>query len=656
MNFFDIPVSALRSSQAGMNAISGNLANATTPGYHRQVAQLSETIGSTSGNHRVGVGVEVSSVQRLRSVWVERSLLRNTSAAGSVTARGEVASQLDTLFQVTDGSLTSRVQDFFNSWQDLSSQPAETTVRYDLLSTASALTSEINDLQSRLAGLSIDLDSQIRDTVKTINQLTTNIAGVNKDIAIDEAAGREPNDLRDKRDLLVSQLSKFVDVSSQELTGQPNIFSAANGAMLITTTAPTLEVKQTGGTYQLVINGWTSPLPAGSGNLAGLLEAKNTIVGGMQERLETFAYELVRTADQLHAQGLGLDGPFSSLNSERGVADAAIPLALSSTAFPVTDGVLTVTMTDRATGQRTAYAVAIEPALDSLDDVAAKLGAIPNLHAMVSPQTGRLTMISDDGYGFDFTNQPPTHPDTTAWTGSSAIKIDGTYTGAANSNWTVKVSGGGTIGVTPGLRAQVVDSNGNLLGDWNVGLGYSAGDSLTTSQGVKVSFGTGTVVATETAALRVTADPDETGILSTLGLNSMFSGTTAATFKVRQELLDDPALLAAGQSARSGDNANATAFSALANSLIANGGTLTFLESLAQMTADAGSLVQTTARETDQLDAINVDLTTQQQAISGVDPNEELVNLLEFQRMFQAASKFISTVNQALDELFNMMR
>ncbi len=656
MNLFDIPVSALRSAQAGMAAISGNLANATTPGYHRQIAHLSETVGVEIANVRVGAGVEVNNIQRLRSVWVERSLLRNSSAGGSADVRNDVAQQLDTLFQVTDGSLTSRVEDFFNSWQDLSSQPAETTVRYDLLATASALTSEINDLHARMSGLSLDLDTQIKDTVKTINQLTGNIARLNKDIAVAEASGKEANDLRDKRDLLVSQLSAQIDIGSHETTGQPHVFSAANGAMLITTNAPTLSVVQSNGQYQLVINGWTSPLPAGSGKLAGLLEAKNSIVGGLQDRLDTFAYDLVRTADQLHAQGLGLDGPFSSLNGERGVSDVTIPLAQSTQSFPVTNGFLTVTMTNRSTGQRTPYAVSIEPAIESLIDVAAKLNAIPNLNATVSPQTGRMTLVSDDGYGFDFTNQPPTEPDTTAWTSASDIKIDGRYTGAANDNWTIKVSGPGTIGVTPGLRAQALDANGNLLGDWNVGLGYSAGDALSTSQGIKISFGSGSVVGTDTATMRVTADPDETGILSTLGLNSLFTGTTTGNFAVRRGLLDDPVLLAAGQSARSGDNTNATAFAALANALVADRGSLTFLDALAQMTADAGGLVQTITREIDQLDAIKVDLSTQQQAISGVDPNEELVKLLEFQRMFQAASKYISTVNSALDDLFGILR
>jgi flagellar hook-associated protein 1 len=652
MNLFDIPVSGLRAAQAGMAAVSGNLANASTPGYHRQVVQLSETVGAQIGNVRVGAGVEVNNVQRLRSVWVERSLLRNVSAAGSADVRNDVASQLDTLFQVTDGSLASRVQDFFNSWQDLSSQPAETTVRYDLLATASALTNEINDLHGRLSGLSLDLDTQIKDTVKTINQLAGNIAVLNREIAVAEASGKEANDLRDNRDLLVSKLAEYVDIHSQETSGQPHVFAAANGGMLITTSAPKLEVTQSGGQYQLIINGWTSPLPAGSGKLAGLLDAKNTIVGGMQQRLNEFAYNLVRTADQLHAQGLGLDGPFSSVNGERGVSDVTIPLAASSTGFPVTSGVLTVTMTNRATGVRTAYAVNIEPALDSLNSMAAKLNAIPNLHASVSAQTGRLTLISDDGYGFDFTNQPPTHPDTTSWTSGSTIRIGGQYTGGVNANWTIRMSGPGTIGVTPGLRAQVVDSSGNLIGDWNVGLGYSAGDTLTTTRGVTVSFGSGSVLATDTAALRVTSNPDESGFLSALGLNSIFTGTTSGNFTVRRELLDRPALLAAGQSVRSGDNTNATAFAALANALIADRGTLTFQEALAQMTADAGSLVQTITRELDQLDAIQLDLTTQQQAISGVDPNEELVKLLEFQRMFQASSRYISTVNSALDDLF----
>ena len=81
-----------------------------------------------------------------------------------------------------------------------------------------------------------------------------------------------------------------------------------------------------------------------------------------------------------------------------------------------------------------------------------------------------------------------------------------------------------------------------------------------------------------------------------------------------------------------------------------------FQEYLGQMTANAGSRVQELQSTSDHVGQIQTDLTAQRQAISGVDPNEELVRLLEFQRLFQSAARFISTVNQAYDDLMNVVR
>jgi flagellar hook-associated protein FlgK len=639
-----------------MHTVSSNLANASTPGYHLQRARLAETQPTIDGNHRIGAGVTVSHIDRLRSTWVEQSLLRNTSSSGEVSARLEAAQQLDTLFNPTDSSLHARTQKFFEAWQDLTSRPADSTLRRDLLAAADGLASEINEMHSRLIELERDFDAQISETVGRINQLGADIAALNRQIAIAEASGTAAHDLADRRDQLASELSELIDIRSLEGLGQPNAFSAANGAYIISARAPEFGLDHSSGQYLITVDGWVSPLPPSGGRLAGLITARDAIIGGARAEIDRWGTELVRSVDQLHAQGLGLNGPFAVLSGERGLTSVTDPIARASADFPVEAGRLTLTMTDRATGQRTVHTVLVEPGLDSLTDIAARLDAVPHLAAQVSDESGRLTLIADHGYGFEFTGRIATAPDMTGWTGTSDIEASGTYTGARNTDWTISVVGNGTVGVTPDLRAEVHDAGGNVIAVWNIGLGYAAGDALTTPDGITVRFGAGNVVDSQAAVLRVTADPDETGLLSALGLNSLFSGTTPGSFSVRQDLLDQPDGIAAAQSDQPGDNANAKAATGLSLARFSAIGGLTFSEALAQMTANAGSHVQEARTASDQFSQIQLDLSAQRQAISGVDPNEELVKLLEYQRMFQSAARFISTVNETLDELFTMMR
>lgn len=655
MKVFDIPVSALRAAQQAMHTVSSNLANASTPGYHAQRAHFAETQPVIDGNFRIGAGVEISHIERLRSVWVEQSILRGASAGGEVAARLDAATQLDSMFTPSDSSIHARTQNFFDAWQDLASRPADLTLRRDLLNAASGLVDELNALHTNLGDLARDFDTQIQETVGKINDLSAKIAGYNRQIQIAEASGVEAHDLTDQRDQLVGELSQLIDVNSLERLGQPNAFSVANGSMTINTTAPKLTVDRSGGDYQLVIDGWPSPIPAAGGKLAGLLEARDSIIGAAQTELNEWGSALVRAIDQLHAQGLGTTGPFNVLTGERGLADASATLAESSQAFPIDAGELTVTMTDEATGARTVHVISIEPGLESLDDIAAKIGSIPHLTAQVSSASGRLTLVADQGYGFEFTGRTATEPDMSGWTGSSSISLGGTYTGTDNAEWTVSVLGSGTIGVTPDLRAEVRDGAGNIVGAFNIGLGYVAGDALETSQGITVQFGAGTVVGAEAADFRVTANPDETGFLSALGLNSMFTGDEAGGFEVRKALIDHPELLAAARSDQVGDNTNAKAAAALSLARLLSDGGMTFAEALAQMTANAGSLTQEAQFSADQIEQSQLKLTEQQQAISGVDPNAELVKLLEYQRLFQSSARFISTVNEALDDLFNVI-
>ena len=175
----------------------------------------------------------------------------------------------------------------------------------------------------------------------------------------------------------------------------------------------------------------------------------------------------------------------------------------------------------------------------------------------------------------------------------------------------------------------------------------------TLANGAKVTLTPGAVATGDSFTTKVVGQPDSAGILTALGLNTFFSGDDAATMRVNDELLADPDRLATSRSGLVGDSSNLQRLISLRDGPSMNGQS-TFTEYFNQTLGEIGSEVSFLNQldETNQLltDRISDEI----QSVSGVDPNEEMVQVLKYQRMFQMAAKYINTVNQTLDELLRL--
>src|SRR5205807_249726 len=129
------------------------------------------------------------------------------------------------------------------------------------------------------------------------------------------------------------------------------------------------------------------------------------------------------------------------LGGERGADDATVPLSQAGLSFPPQAGVLSVSVTNLATGERKLTQINIDPATQSLQGLATALGGVANLQAVVDTQTNTLKLLAAPGYAFDFAGRLPTAPGTVAITGTTTPSLQGTYTGAKNDDYTFTVSG-----------------------------------------------------------------------------------------------------------------------------------------------------------------------------------------------------------------------
>ena len=151
------------------------------------------------------------------------------------------------------------------------------------------------------------------------------------------------------------------------------------------------------------------------------------------------------------------------------------------------------------------------------------------------------------------------------------------------------------------------------------------------------------------------AQSDTAGILTALGLGSFFQGSTAGDLRVQPGLSGDPKLLAASRTGATGDATNLQRAIDLRDRPLLAGGTQTFRQFYASIVGDVGSGISDLGNVQTSQTALGQQLAAQQQSISGVDTNEELVKLLDAQKSFQTASKYISVVNDSLASLLGIL-
>jgi len=652
MSALSIGLSGLLVNQRLITLTGQNIANADTPNYHRQIGELASVVAGTS----TGMGVELKNVTRAVDRLLEEAVVRNTVASAGAARTLDGLSQLQSFLAPGEGSLYDSLQRFFNEAEKLSAAPDDLTQRRIVLSAARSLTDRLNATVDGLQRMGDELITEAKTDVSRVNALTDQIAKLNQRIHDGAAVGLPVNDLLDQRDRSVAQLAELVDVRTipQEF-GQINLFAAGTPLVLNSHAIAIESSINDQGKLNVHLPGSSQTVDIMGGKLGSVMTLFNSILPEVQTRFDTFASALVTRVDHIQARGLGLDGPLTQLGSQRTVSNTSLPLSAAKLPYPPQAGELSITITDLTTGQRSLHRLAIDPATQSLTDVAGAISTIPNLQAVVDPQAGTMNLLARPGFGFDFTGNFSTVPDAQSITGTATPMFAGRYTGNGNDTLNFRFVGSGTIGATPNLALEVRNGAGALLTSLNIGHGYEAGTNLADVFGVNVKLTSGSVNNGDTFSLNVTADPDSAHFLPALGLNSFFVGDGASGLRVRPDLLQNPERFALSVSGQPGDGSNLAQLIALRDLPILNGKSQSFRQYLEGMIGDVGSQVQDAQVQQSAYESLGQQLEAQRQSVSGVDPNEELMKLVQYQRGYQMSAHYISAVNETLDDLFRLI-
>ncbi len=312
----NIGVKALQAQQRALDVTSHNIANANTEGYTRQDAVMATSTPIKEFAGYVGTGVEITEFRRIRDQFIDLQLMTENKKLGEWEVKSDIMSKLEVIFnEPSESGLGTVLDDYWNAWQELSKNPESTAVRVTVVQRGLALADTFNHIHTQLTDLQKDINRTIATKVDGINSIAKQVSELNLHIVKAEADGSNANDLRDKRDLLVEQLSEMVEVGViEDSTGSVNI--TVGGRSLVYRDY-VMEMKFTDNEIDptAAILEWIEPytkesqgeINIKSGELYGYLNMRDETVAGMMDSISELAESVASETNTLHNSGYGLD-------------------------------------------------------------------------------------------------------------------------------------------------------------------------------------------------------------------------------------------------------------------------------------------------------------------------------------------------------------
>jgi flagellar hook-associated protein 1 FlgK len=644
-NILSIGKSALSVAQVGLSTTGHNIANASTPGYSRQVVIQSATESQNFGYGYVGQGSEVSAITRVYSEILAKQAIHSQSISAGIDTYSSQLNTINNMLADATSGLNPAMSDFFANVQDLAANPSDTPTRQSMLSSTQSLINRFQGTSSRLNEIRDDVNTQLSASVSLINTYATQIASLNDviDKAIN-ASGNPPNDLMDQRDQLVLELSKQIKTTVvSQGQGSYNIF-AGNGLPLVvgadtyaltTTAAPTdprrLEVAYQSKNKTTVLGGDSLP----GGVVGGLLQFRSESLDTIQNQLGQIALVLANTFNTQHAQGLDLYGkPGGALFN---IPDPTVTASSYNNGNAVIGSKVVDGRAVTSSDYRLQYDGSQYKITRLSDSTVQSFASLPQtLDGLSFSQTSGTMQAGDD-----FVIRPTHSAASTlslAITDTRKLAVGGPVlstsanvgnTGGASISTAIAAS---TYAASPIVSALGFTYHTGAPGTFT--LAPSTQAVTVTLGGTSTTFAPGTPITYTSGAT-----------ISVGGLSTIISGTPAD---------GDQFTITPNASNGAGDNRNGLLLGNLQSQGVLNNSTDSFSDAFGQLVNNVGNktreLSVTGAAEAKVLEQA----TAAVQSESGVNLDEEATNLLRYQQAYQAAGKMMQIASQLFDVLLRL--
>lgn len=306
-------VQATNANKSALGVIGHNISNVNTPGYSRQVVNL-----STQTDQR---GVSVDSITRVTDDFLTRQLWADTSSYHRTDVFADMASELDNLLATDSTSVSTALDNYFKAMQNAVDDPTSLPNRELLVAESEALARRFNDLNTVVMRQNDTINANLDSLSSQVSVLAGDIAELNEKIALEVTAGREGNELRDQRDQLVEQMSELIDVRVVEQgrdefsvfvsNGEPLVVGV-NANKLVAIDGDPDPTKQ-GLAVQIAGNNVEITDRVEGGQLGGLLAYRADVLDRSINELGRIAIAFAETMNNQHQTGIDLDGNLGGL-------------------------------------------------------------------------------------------------------------------------------------------------------------------------------------------------------------------------------------------------------------------------------------------------------------------------------------------------------
>ncbi|CFX12381.1 Flagellar hook-associated protein, FlgK [Syntrophomonas zehnderi OL-4] len=596
---------SIMTHQSALNVTGHNIANANTPGYTRQMPNIVTTqpwhAPMLTGNSRVGqfgTGVDVASIDRLRDRFLDYQIRQESRTYGYWSSMQESLSRIEVILnEPSKDGLRGVMDKYWEAWQDLSVHPESESVRSVVVQRSLAMAEAFNHTHRQLQELREDVNATVRVKVDEINSIAQQLADLNKQILSISIAGKEPNDLLDKRDLLLDKLSYIADISIYE---ESNAVDETAGAVKRFSNAITVQL---GG----------RPIVQGADYIK-----LDTIQDGQGMHMVTWADTKTK------AQITG--GELQGLLDIRGRTD-----------WPE---------------DSSEYKEIIPKMIADLNKMAKTIIVTTNnLH-----RNGYSLNNNGTGYlypdGVNFFNEPSDINDPIEWAKfmsvSSVITTDPKNIAAASQpTWFKDTSGNmQKVSFGDGANALKIAQLKQKLNDSEWRIDSTAVTDLT--QGSFTFVINGKTITVD----NTTTPPDPLPIQSMADLVAALQKEIDADTDLKGKIM----VRGNGNritfySTSGGFTLDGTSAAAVVNTL-SNATVDDFWRSVC---ANTGVISQEATRMVRNQDTLLNQLENKKQSLSGVSLDEELTNMIRFQHAYNAASRFITTIDEQIDVIVNRM-
>lgn len=676
-NLLNVSRMGLFAAQGTLQTISHNVSNVNTPGYSRQTAELHNAPGDLGFSG--GGGVEIARITRQFDKLVDRREELGVGELGRLDSRARFLNLIEETFnEMDEDGLTKRLEGIYASADDLADNPTNPVGREELVAKADALARFVQDMHASLGELSMPVDQEVNVQIADINNRLKSLQEINNTIVRNDNTN-PALDLKDQRRQMVLELGNLIDIQTLELPGDGLQIMTSKGQELLAdsvysaTLSRSSKLTETGFLGLKIDDREMDQEKIQGGELRGLLEIRDEVINGPKgflTRLEDLVDEMRFQFNQVHSTSVSQkmytsqEGMFSLGRDPSGdfrhleTSMNALNTDPKSQGGQVISGEIQFSVgTDRDNLDTLSGKIKITKGMN-LNQVKSAIDASGVVKAEIDSNNQLRILPSDE-----------------------------------NQIYRVHSDPSGVLSALNGYIGSPVDLSRVVPGEIVFAAG-SDGDNLTLSTPISITKdmsirdvvdginNSGGVVSASIKNERLVIKPSDTsnenavfgvvsdssGILAALGVGVMFGGNGAQDLRVNPDLMEDSRLVGIGRlvvndpvtptqvSFDDGNNRGALALGDMrAEKYDINGHRASLVGHYAATVGILGSVIGQNQDSLRSQEAAQSFIADVRESISGVSLEEELTDLVRFQRAFQASSKMVNVADELMQTIISMV-